>query len=611
MIRKVFLFALIAGLMSFMHLGHTQAAFVANDLIDDGVFDNSRSMSSAQIDSWLNTKFPNSCLSTNNGFSSPDPTGFSPATGFTYGGNVSAGRVISDAAQAYGLNPQVILATLEKESSVVSGNASYHCTYINTAMGYDCPDAGSCPQNPAKESGFSKQVIYATWMLKFHEQRSEGNINWNVSMDNLPQSGDHWDNSDDPQSCYGGRVTQGYRQVCPSGATNFYDGYTTIDGTTVHLDTGATAALYDYTPHFHGNQLFVGYFEQWFGSTKGELVRTINNGQVYIINTETGYKYAINNLNLLTDYSTLGLRYVDDAFLSQYPTGQAMSNMFQGPDGSLYLVNAGIKLPFSSCSGDVVDYGFTCAGTSFNPLTAGQTNKLVNGPGLTKLVKSNNNGTIYYMAAGQKRPFISWNDLTSLNIPISYNVLTSSLVNSFSTGSVLYGPGSLVKTQSSGTVYVVKNTSELFSISSFVFAHELGITSSLRTMTDATLNDYTLVPGLQNIIQCNSNNYVGINGNLYLVSATMMDSSHYNFNSGSFLPGSTLCLNLGISNAKPLIQYIRTPDGTIYYVSSGQKQAFTSYSAYLTHQNNDGSPGYILSSDYFASSLPSGANISS
>jgi len=75
------------------------------------------------------------------------------------------------------------------------------------------------------------------------------------------------DNSDDPQSCYGGPVTQGYRQVCPSGATTFYDGYRTIDGAAVHMDTGATASLYWYTPHFHGNQNFVSIFEGWFGSS--------------------------------------------------------------------------------------------------------------------------------------------------------------------------------------------------------------------------------------------------------------------------------------------------------------------------------------------------------
>jgi hypothetical protein len=78
-------------------------------------------------------------------------------------------------------------------------------------------------------------------------------------------------------------MTQGYRArstssaPCPTASSPpgnqqvYYDGYTTIDGSTVHLDTGATAALYVYTPHFHGNQNFVSIFEQTFGfgSTRG------------------------------------------------------------------------------------------------------------------------------------------------------------------------------------------------------------------------------------------------------------------------------------------------------------------------------------------------------
>ncbi len=34
------------------------------------------------------------------------------------------------------------------------------------------------------------------------------------------------------------------------------------------MNSGATAALYWYTPHFHGNQVFYDLFTQWFGSTK-------------------------------------------------------------------------------------------------------------------------------------------------------------------------------------------------------------------------------------------------------------------------------------------------------------------------------------------------------
>jgi hypothetical protein len=263
--------------------------FNHNRIMDDQVFDNTARLNASQIDVFLN-QFPSSCISTNNHFQAVDPTGYASNTGFTYGANVSAGRVIFDAALAYSLNPQVILATLQKEQSLVTG-ASGGCSTLQYtgAMGYGCPDGGTTHNysglnlyrlngttvtsvsgtcvNSAAKAGFSQQVIHAAWLMKFGEQRSKGNMNWNVQMDNSPEAGDHWDNSDDPQSCYAAPMTQGTWQVCPSGGSTYYDGYTTIDNTAIHIDSGATAALYWYTPHFSGNQNFVTIFTNWFGGT--------------------------------------------------------------------------------------------------------------------------------------------------------------------------------------------------------------------------------------------------------------------------------------------------------------------------------------------------------
>ncbi len=279
----------VVGISMFGFMPAAHADFSHNLITDDATFNNTGSMSISSINSFLN-QFPSSCISPNNGFSSPDPTGYNPSAGYTYGGNVSGGQVIYDAAQAYGLNPQVLIATLQKESSVVTGDASYHCTYINTAMGYGCPDSGSCPTNPATMSGFSKQIIHAAWLFKFGQQRSLGNTGWNVQLNNFPQGGDHWDNSDDPPTTYGGPMTQGNRARVNGGSVAFYDGYTTIDGSSVHMDSGATAALYWYTPHFSGNQNFVNIFTGWFGSPISNCgrVSNSNNGVMRLTKPDGG-----------------------------------------------------------------------------------------------------------------------------------------------------------------------------------------------------------------------------------------------------------------------------------------------------------------------------------
>ncbi len=280
-------------------------AFNQNNLIDDNIFNNSSSMSAGQIDNWLNSNFGSaSCISTSHGFSAPDPTGYTPGGGFTYGGAVSAGQVISDAAQTYGLNPAVLLTTLQKEQSLVTGGSG--CTVLGDtgAMGYGCPDSGTTHNYPAEgalaaplfylngtpitavngtcvnsaaKAGFSQQVIHGAWLLKFGQERSLGNTGWNVQLTNFPQGGDHWDNSDDPTTCYGGPMTQGTFKRCSSDSSAVsYDGYVTIDGTSVHMDTGATAALYWYTPHFSCNQHFDSIYTGWFGNPNSPCAGTSN-----------------------------------------------------------------------------------------------------------------------------------------------------------------------------------------------------------------------------------------------------------------------------------------------------------------------------------------------
>jgi hypothetical protein len=273
------------------------AAFNPNNIIDDSIFDNVNSMSAGQIDAWLNSNFGStSCISTAHGFSAPDPTGYTPSGGFTYGGNVSAGQVIYDAAQAYGLNPEVLLVTLQKEQSLVTGDAGCSVLRYTGAVGYGCPDGGTTYNyssvnlytingstvtavngtcvNTASKAGFSQQLIRGTWLLKFGQQRAKGNTGWAVI-----KSG--WDNSDDPQTCYSGPMTQGSWKRCSSDANSiFYDGYTTIDGSSTHMDDGATAALYWYTPHFSGNQHFFSLFTQWFGNPTTPCSGTANLGGV-------------------------------------------------------------------------------------------------------------------------------------------------------------------------------------------------------------------------------------------------------------------------------------------------------------------------------------------
>jgi hypothetical protein len=370
--------------------GLAHAATNYNDIIDDPVFDNSGAMSAAQIDAFLNS-FPSSCISTNNGFSAPDPTGYTPASGFQYGGNVSAGTVIAHAAQGYGINPQVILATLQKEQGLVvgdGGNVVRNGTdcgalAISASMGYNCPDtqvltsysgfelyahngvpvtsvSNTCVRK-ASYVGFTRQVIIAAWQFTFDRHRSEGQNNW---YDNRPG----WDNSDDLGFCYSGHdAAGGPYYLCPDQDSHASDPYVAhsgqyaIDGTVVTIQNGATAAFYNYTPHLHGQDLFTQFFTTWFGSPYSHCTYpTDNSGGVY-----REFNPNTNSYFLTTDPGevcvvTGNMGYTNDG-VAFYPAANTESPVYRLRRGSNYLYTASQAESNSA----VQQYGFTLEGVAF------------------------------------------------------------------------------------------------------------------------------------------------------------------------------------------------------------------------------------------------------
>lgn len=387
--------------------------FSPNLIINDAVFDNTNSMNAFQIDDWINKNFGStSCISTSHGFSASDPAGYNPTNGFLYGKAVSAGHVIFDAAQAYDLNPEVLLVTLQKEQSLVSGSAGCGVLSYAGAAGYGCPDGGTSYNysgvnlyatgtvfdsnynvtqdgnpvtsvtgtcvNTASKVGFSQQVIHAAWLLKYGEQRSEGNVNWAIIRGS-------WDNSDDPQSCYSGPMTQGTWQRCPSGPSATYDGYTTIDGTAVHMDDGATAVLYWYTPHFSGNQHFFNIFVSWFGSPVG--CPSIDSTQAYRLhNFTTGdYLYTQNASEVCQALKYYGYSLESTAFQPLQSTDANSVPVYRLSRNGVHLLTT------STVERDMAiqNYGFVLEGTPFDASS-------VTATGLQAVYRLSRNGTYFY-----------------------------------------------------------------------------------------------------------------------------------------------------------------------------------------------------------------------
>jgi hypothetical protein len=302
MIKRIFILTISATLFLSVLGSYYKTASAASldsgNVISDGIFNSSNTMNASRIDNWLDG-FSGSCISPSKGFRTPTVTGYSPGTSYTYSGLTTAGVIIATAAQVYGINPQVLLVRLQSEQGLVRGDGTYGCSALamSAAMGYNCAESNNlktytidskngAPTNMgggaygtttvqscvSKQTavGFSAQVILGAWQLTFDQHRSEGQNNWYV---NTPG----WDNSDDLGWCYTNRIpnTNGRKiYLCPNnqGVYAAYGGQYTIDGQTVTIQNGATAAMYNYTPHVQTR--FFNLFTGWFGSTQatGEIL---------------------------------------------------------------------------------------------------------------------------------------------------------------------------------------------------------------------------------------------------------------------------------------------------------------------------------------------------
>ncbi len=222
-------------------------------IIDDYIFTNSATMSVADIQAFLNSKVPvcDSYHPTNGVVPSAPYICLKDYVDSTSG--KTAAQLIYDEATATGLNPQVILVTLQKEQSLVTDTWPYPSQY-RSAMGYGCPESQSVCDS--LYYGFYNQVHLGTTLLRVGHDRDCGN---NASF--------------------------------PSWSVNvkWARGNTTpVDGRDTFLGTCATGSLYNYTPHrpdsaytlvsgayYYGNYNFINFFNSWFTTTwAGDYVTT-------------------------------------------------------------------------------------------------------------------------------------------------------------------------------------------------------------------------------------------------------------------------------------------------------------------------------------------------
>jgi hypothetical protein len=259
------------------------AGFDPGNIIDQRIFTNKNTMDAGAIQNFLNNRVPD--CDTNgtqpaSDYGRPDLThaqyaamrGWSAPPyvclkNYTENG-VSAAQLIYNLAQQYNINPQVLIVTLQKESSLVTDKWPLASQY-KAATGYGCPDSG--PNNSANCNsnyfGFTNQMTKTAYMFNAIVTR---NPNW--------------------YSPY--VVGNNFIKWSPNSSCG---------GSNVYIKNWSTAALYDYTPYqpnqsawnagwgsssdpcaAYGNRNFHLYFNAWFGSpTTGTIPWSIESANVF------------------------------------------------------------------------------------------------------------------------------------------------------------------------------------------------------------------------------------------------------------------------------------------------------------------------------------------
>ncbi|WP_243076987.1 cell wall-binding repeat-containing protein [Microbacterium sp. SS28] len=265
--------------------------FEAGNIISDAVFFDRDTMSAEQIQSFLQAKVPNcqagyTCLKD---WYDTSRTTTPDAMCGAYSGGIRerASAIIFKVAQACGINPQVLLATLQKEQGLVLHTWPSEWRYT-IAMGQGCPDTAACD---TRYYGFFNQVYGAAWQFKRYA--------------NPPGT------------------SQYFTWYAPGKTWNVrYNPNAACGSSPVFIQNQATANLYYYTPYqpnaaalragysegdgcsAYGNRNFYQYFTDWFGSTHVPANACSQPSSSAVMPADGEYFVAVAALNARTAPST-------------------------------------------------------------------------------------------------------------------------------------------------------------------------------------------------------------------------------------------------------------------------------------------------------------------
>ncbi len=280
----------LGGLMPFSAFAQVDVAFNPGNLIDDLVFSDVQTFGGAEgiqkfleskgsllanteMNFLLKLKEPGS-VQLKTGLEDPQPN---------LGRLRTAAELIWDASRQSGLNPQVILVTLNKEQSLISGHQNSSPERLQRAldfaMGFDCPDSTGC----------STSMLPGFYFQLFGNYDSEGNRYLGATkslMRSFNTEGGRGPAIDQQGTVKG---STGSTRTAKVGDIVIFNNdsssaFSPPPQSIVTLANRATTALYRYTPHiFNGNYNFWRFFNEWFKYPSGTILKLSGGSEAYIV----------------------------------------------------------------------------------------------------------------------------------------------------------------------------------------------------------------------------------------------------------------------------------------------------------------------------------------
>lgn len=345
-------------------------------------------------------------------------------------------QIIYDAAQRNGVSPRVILVMLQKEQSLIEDTEPSQ-SQLDWAMGYGICDGCTYATSAAQRfRGIAKQINSAT--LQLHE----GYIADLVSN---------------------GQTVMGF------GPGIVME----VDDTTFTPANNATAALYTYTPHLHGNANFARLWQRWFtfAYPDGTLLQNEDDGGVWVI--EDGKRRPITSrAALMSRFNEGAIVQVSATALAVLPTGRAISlpnySLLQTATGeTIYLLVDDVIRPISS------QEAFRAIGFNTDDIVLVSEEDLAQfeeGEPITSdtvypqgtLLQDTTTGGVYFVQNGEKAPIMSREILKARFPNNAIQPAEDGELELYDTAApVLFPDGTLIAASGEPAVYVVSEGQRL------------------------------------------------------------------------------------------------------------------------------------------------------